>query len=475
MVTTAGPEAQIRFPSGRRFALLRARMASLQKSRENSGSALRSIATLAAPMLLGQAGQVLLQLTDTLMLGHIGPVALAGAGLAGNFIMFALYFAYGAVGAVAPRVARAFGSNDAAAAGTAIRAGGALGVGVGLLIALALSAATFSLPFLGQPKEVVAVTGGYLFLLAWSMPFALISIALGQAAEAVNRPWPVLVIMAGAVALNAALNFILIFGHLGFPALGLVGAGWATLIARVMQAAALVGWLVTDRRLRAFRLLQPRRDDAGEVRNLFRLGLPVAGQDVLEGGSFAVGSIMLGWVGTVALAANQVTIGIASLAWMFPIALATATSVRVAQAAGAGDVPAARRAGLTGVGIGVVLMGFCAVVYITFGHALARLFTDDPAVAELTGLLVTIAGIYQISDAIQSISLGSLRGLLDNKVPMLANAVCYWVLSIPTVYLLAFPLGWGAAGVWIGYLPWMALTGLFFLFRFLKRTAVSRA
>ncbi|GAB4175922.1 MAG: MATE family efflux transporter [Terrimicrobiaceae bacterium] len=446
-------------------------MAQPENSRKEPLSALVSVATLAAPMLLGQAGQVLLQLTDTLMLGHVGPVALAGAGLAGNFLMFALYFAYGALGAVAPRVARAFGSGDMSAVGVAMRAGGLLGAMVGLLISVSLSAATWALPRLGQPLEVVAVTGNYLLLLAWSMPFALVSIALGQAVEAVNRAWPVFAIMAGSVALNAGLNFILIFGHIGFPPMGLEGAGWATLAARIFQMITLLGWLAFDRGLVDVRILRPQRADSAEVWNLFRLGLPVAAQDVLEGGSFAVGAIMLGWVGTEALAANQVTIGIASLAWMFPLALAAATSVRVAQASGAGDPAAARRAGLTGVGIGVALMGICAVIYISFGRVLAGFFTDDPGVAELTGLLVTIAGIYQISDAVQSISLGSLRGLSDNKVPMIANAVCYWVLSIPTVYLLTFPLGWGAVGVWIGYLPWMALTGLFFLVRFFKRTA----
>jgi len=121
--------------------------------------------------------------------------------------------------------------------------------------------------------------------------------------------------------------------------------------------------------------------------------------------------------------------------------------------------------------LGATLMAACAMVYTTSGLWLARLFTNDDAVAELAGTLVTIVGIYQISDAIQSVSLGALRGLVDNRVPMIANAICYWLLSIPTVYFLAFTAGWGAAGVWLGYLPWMILTGLFFLWRFLTITS----
>jgi len=263
---------------------------------------------------------------------------------------------------------------------------------------------------------------------------------------------------------------ILIFGHWGFPALGLEGAGWATWIARLVQAIALLAWIRFDR---SMAVLRAGGACMGMLRSLWKQGLPVAGQDVLEGGSFAVGAIMLGWIGTTALAANQVTMGIASLAWMFPIALSTAASVRVAQAAGAGDLAGARRVGLLAVGFGVTLMAACALVYTTSGSWLASLFTTDADVAKLAGVLVTIAGVYQISDAIQSVSLGALRGLLDNRVPLIANAVCYWGLSLPTVYLLAFVWEWGAVGVWVGYLPWMVLTGLFFLARFVQRTKVS--
>jgi len=429
-----------------------------------------SISTLAAPMLLGQAGQVLLQITDTMMVGRLGAVPLAATSLAGNFVMFALYFAYGSLGAVAPRIGGALGAGDVGSLNAIARAGAVLGLAVGLLMALALTAVVPFLGRMGQPPEVVDVVGEYFVLIAWSMPGAMLAVVLGQMAEAVNRPWPVLVIMVGAVVLNALLNFVLIFGHLGFPALGIEGAGWATLIARSVQAAALLVWIGTDRWMGE--ILRGRTScGVGEkfVR-LFKEGLPVAGQDVLEGGSFALGSLMLGWLGITALAANQVTISIASLAWMFPMALATAASVRVSQAAGAGNLAEARKVGLAAVGLGVGLMAVCAVIYISFGPFLARLFTADPEVAKLAGLLVIIAGIYQISDAIQSVSLGALRGLLDNKVPLVANAVCYWVLSLPTVYVLTFTFGWGALGVWLGYLPWMVLTGVFFLGRFLQRT-----
>jgi MATE family multidrug resistance protein len=429
-----------------------------------------SIATLAAPMLLGQAGQVLLQITDTVMVGRLGAVALAATSLAGNFVMFALYFAYGSLGAVAPRVGGAFGAGDAEALNRIARAGAVLGLAVGLLVALALTAVVPFLGRIGQPPEVVDAVGGYFLLIAWSMPGAMLSVVLGQMAEAVNRPWPVLAIMAGAVVLNGVLNVVLIFGHLGLPALGIEGAGWATLMARSAQAVALLVWIAKDRQMRQILRAGTAGGIGEKFVRLFREGLPVAGQDVLEGGSFALGSIMLGWLGTTALAANQVTISIASLAWMFPMALATAASVRVAQTAGGGNLGEARRCGLAAVGMGVGLMAVCAVIYISFGPFLARLFTPDPAVAKLAGTLVVIAGIYQISDAIQSVSLGALRGLLDNKVPLIANAVCYWVLSLPTVYLLTFPLSWGAVGVWVGYLPWMVLTGLFFLARFLQRT-----
>ena len=442
--------------------------------RETDRSVVGPLVALAAPMLLGQAGLVLLQLTDTLMLGHGehgGTVPLAGAALAGNFVLFAIYFAYGSIGAVAPRIAQAFGAGDDRGVGIAARAGVALGLLVGLLIAVALTAITPFLGALGQPPEVVRVSGSYLLLVAWSMPAALLTLVLGQTAESINKPWPVVAVMVGAVALNAGLNWLLIFGNLGCPAMGLQGAGWATLASRWLQAAVLLAWLCQSRHTQRYRFWSVDGGLWSMVRDLFGQGLPVAAQDVLEGGSFAAGSLMLGWVGTTAMAANQVTLGIASLAWMFPISLSMATSIRVAHAVGAGDMPTARRTGIAAILLGATLMAACAMVYTTSGLWLARLFTNDDAVAELAGTLVTIVGIYQISDAIQSVSLGALRGLVDNRVPMIANAICYWLLSIPTVYLLAFTAGWGAAGVWLGYLPWMILTGLFFLWRFLKITS----
>jgi len=428
---------------------------------------------LAVPMLAGQAGQVLMQMTDTVMVGRLGAVPLAGAALAGNFLMFALYFAYGSLGAVAPRIARAFGAGDDSGVGAASRAGMVLAFGIGIFVAVCLTLVVPFLGRLGQPAEVVRVTGGYLLLLAWSLPAALASLVFGQTAEAVNRPWPVVGFMAGALVLNGILNYLLIFGHFGFPALGLVGSGWATLIARVVQAFVMGIWVWRGAGMSRFPVFR-RRTDRPLLRSLLHDGLPVAGQDVLEGGSFAVGSLMMGWVGVTALAANQVTISIASLAWMFPISLSLAVGVRVAQAMGAGDLPAARHSGIAGVVVGAGLMSACAVIYVVFGRTFAGLFTSDREVAALAGTLVTIAGVYQISDAIQSVSLGSLRGLLDNRVPMLANAVCYWVLCIPTVYILTFPMGLGAVGMWLGYLPWMALTGLFFLWRFLRKTSPLR-
>ena len=431
----------------------------------------RALLSLAAPMLLGQAGQVLLQLTDTLLIGHLGAVALAAAALAGNFVMFALYFAFGAVGAVSPRIAQAHGAGNREEVARTAGAGVVLALLVGGGIALALTALVPALIHLGQPPAVAEVARGYLFLIAWSLPGAVLAVVLGQVAEAVDRPWPVLGFMAMAVVLNALLAWCLVFGHAGFPALGLAGAGWATFIARWFHAAALGIWMVFDPRIAGEALGAARGGLRRMVGLLLTLGLPVAAQDVLEGGAFAVGSVMLGWVGTTALAANQVTIGIASLAWMVPVSLSMATGVRVAQAVGAGDLVTARRTGIAALVLGTGLMAACAGVYVGAGAWLAGLFTDDPEVAALAGTLVTIAGIYQVSDAIQSVSLGALRGLLDNRVPMVANAICYWGLSLPTVWFLTFRCGWGAAGVWAGYLPWMVATGVFFLFRFLRLTA----
>jgi len=428
-------------------------------------------------MLIGQAGQVLIQLTDTLMLGRLGSVPLAAAAVTGNFMTLALSFAYGTLGAVAPSIAQAHGAGDQRRAAGLGRAGTVLGLAVGCLAAAGISGLGLFLDRLGQPPDVVVAARPYLLLVAWSLPAGMAAVAMGQAAEALGQPWPVLACLLGAVVTNAVLDWILIFGIGPIPPLGLLGAGWATFATRWLQAAALAVWISRGRRLRPYGIFARAADHGpGRLRGLLAEGLPVAAQDVLEGGSFAVGSLMIGWAGTRALAAHQVTVGIASLAWVFPIALAGATSVRVAHAAGAGDLLVARRTGLAGVAVGAAVMGACAIVYTTCGTWLARLFTADADVVALAATLVTIAGLYQVSDAVQSVSLGALRGLLDNRVPLLVNAICYWGLSIPSVYLLSVVAGWGAVGVWVGYLPWMALAGLVFLARFISETGrrVSR-
>jgi MATE family multidrug resistance protein len=421
-------------------------------------------------MLIGQAGQVLIQLTDTLMVGRVGSVPLAGAALAGNFMLLALYFSYGTLGAVAPSIAQAHGAGEDRRAAGLARAGTLLGLSIGLLSAVGISLVAPFLGCFGQPEEVVVLSRPYLLAVAWSLPAGMATVAMGQAAEALGRPWPVLACLLGAVVVNALLDWLLIFGPGPLPALGLAGAGWATFITRWVQAATLATWITRSAGFRRLGIFTSASRIPGSLRQLWTEGLPVAAQDVLEGGSFAVGSLMIGWAGTRSLAAHQVTVGIASLAWVFPIALAGATSVRVAHAAGAGDYPAARRVGLTGVALGAALMAACAVIYTSCGATLARLFTDDAEVVALAAILVTIAGLYQVSDAVQSVSLGALRGLLDNRVPLLVNAVCYWVFCIPTVYLLSVWAGWGAVGVWVGYLPWMLLAGLTFLVRFVTVT-----
>ena len=268
-----------------------------------------SLLALAAPMLLGQAGQVLLQLTDTLLIGHVGAVELAAASLAGNFVMFALSLAYGAVGAVSPTIAQLHGAGDRDGVSRTAEAGAWLALMIGGVIAVSLSGVVPLLEHLGQPPDVARAAWGYLLLIAWSMPGGILAVVLGQVAEAVDRPWPVFGFMVLAVVLNALLAWCLVFGHAGFPALGLPGAGLATFAARWMHAAALAVWMLSDSRVAGRRAADrgglPRDLSViPAIGRLFRQGLPLAAQDVLEGGAFAFGALMLGWVGTTALAAK---------------------------------------------------------------------------------------------------------------------------------------------------------------------------
>jgi MATE family multidrug resistance protein len=425
------------------------------------------LAALAAPLVAGLVASTGVTMVDTAMIGPLGATPLAAAGVTTSVLIVFYAALYGAAGPVGLFAGRAHGAGEPARIGATARAGAALALAAGLVGAGAMAAALPLLPALGQPPEVTAALGPYwLWMAAALAPFTL-ALAAKNLLDATDRPWTGVLFTALPVALNVGLNWLLIYGHAGFPAMGLAGAGLASFLAQSAGAAALWSYLRRARALRAWWAPAPLaradlRAQAGE-------GWPMALQYLAEGGAVAVAGLMIGTFGAAALAANQIAISVGATVYMLPLGMSAAVTFRVAQAVGAGETARAPAIALAGLGVVTLWMGACAALFLAAGGAIAAAFTPDPAVVALAGAVFTVWGVMQLFDGVQSVSLGALRGLLDNRWPTMVSILAYWLVALPCGWLFAHPLGWGAPGVWAGFGVGLALASAALAARLVRR------
>jgi MATE family multidrug resistance protein len=405
--------------------------------------------SLAVPMMVGQFGQMLMGITDTLVLGRVGVVPLAAIGFA-NTLLGTLYVTgIGLLAGVGIFAAQAHGAKLESAKVEVLRAALWLSLLVGGTAAAVVMALLPALRIFGQPIAIEMAARPYLAIVGLSLIPALGSMSAKTYCEALGKPVMPTVILYLGVALNVALNLPLVFGWLGLPALGLVGSAIATLGARIFVIIGTVGYALFLSRL-PWKALTLPHVNWQRARQLLRVGLPIGGQYLAEVAAFNFGAVMMGWLGTISLAAHQVVLTCAATTFMFPLGISIAASVRLGHAVGSQAYSALHRIALGAIMISVVIgIGFAAV-YLTLGHQIALLFTSQAAVVELAGYLMIIAGIFQLADAIQVTSAGCLRGLADVRLPMLIGVFCYWAVAIPTGFVFAFRVRTGPTGVWIG-------------------------
>jgi len=263
----------------------------------------------------------------------------------------------------------------------------------------------------------------------------------------------VTIAVVSANLINAAVNWVLVFGHLGFPAMGAEGSGWATCASRIYMASCLIGYLlIHDYRQQTGLRDISLRPDAARIRRLIALGLPAATQMALECGVFATATALAGRLEPVALAAHQIALNLASFTFMVPLGISSAGAVRVGQALGRRDVNAAERSGWTALFLGAIFMMGAGTGFIVFPSALFRLFTPDQAVIATGSALLLVAAVFQLFDGVQVVAtgVGVLRGSGDTRTPLLSNLVGHWVLGLPVGYALCFRWGWGVVGLWVG-------------------------
>jgi len=438
---------------------------------------LRPTLALALPITAGQVSQVLMGLTDSAMVGHVGRVPLAASAFAGSVFGFFFVVSLGLLAPVSVLVARAHGAGRRDEIAQWFRHGLVLALAAGVLLALLLAGLSTQLRHFGQPPEVVAVAVPFFVVIAVSLIPTLAFQALKQFSEAIGRPWQPMVILFFGVALNAFFNWVFIFGHFGAPALGLTGSGCSTLAARTLSVGLLWIWL---RRQPGVRPLLPRGRDLARVawapfHEMLAIGVPVAGQLIFEVGAFSTAALLMGWLGTVPLAAHQIALSCASFTFMFPLGLSLAVSIRLSQAVGGGRRDTLRPIGFGALGLGTVIMGTFALVFTFAGGWISRGFSPDPDVAALATRLLLVAAVFQIFDGGQVVSVGALRGLTDVKVPTVITFIAYWLVALPAAYLLAFPAGLGARGVWIGLAAGLGCAAILLAARLARATAAHPA
>jgi len=425
---------------------------------------LREMAQLAGPIVLVNVGLQGMGFVDVLMLGRISATDLAAAAL-GNFYFFITSIVgIGLLMVLDPVVAQAVGARDDAGVARGVQRGLLLAVGVTVAVACSFIPARAVLALLGQPVDVTPLAAGYVL---WSIPGLLPFFAfnaLRQVLQALTRVRPIVIaVIVGNVA-NAALNWVLIFGHLGFAPGGVVGSSQGTAIARwIMLGVLLAGaWPLLRPRLIPWRAESLR---PGPLTAMFLLGAPIAIQMFAEAGAFGIVTVMTGWMGTPTLAGHEITLSLAALTFMVPMGVAAAAAVMVGHAVGAGDIAESRRDAVAALAVGVGFMAAMAVVFWLIPGALAGAFTTDAPTRAMATLLIPIAAVFQVFDGTQVISASILRGAGDTRVPMLLHILSFWAVGIPLGALVAFRFDGGAPGLWWGLTAGLAAAAVLQLMR----------
>jgi MATE family multidrug resistance protein len=426
----------------------------------------RAVLSLAVPVVLTQLGLMAMGTVDTIMMGRVSEEALAATALGNLYFYTVSLFGLGTLMVLDPVISQAVGAGDETGIALGAQRGMLIAIVIAIIGSFALLLAGPALTLLRQPPAVVAIASDYCTVsIPGLLPFFTFQV-LKQTLQAMNRVREVVVTMVIANVVNALLNLVLIFGvdALGIPAMGAVGSAASTAIARWVMFLLLLrlAWpsLVP--------YLRPVRDAALARRPLLAMaamGAPIGTQFMLEAGAFNAIAILMGWLGTTALAGHEIALNIASLTFMVPMGMGAAAATLVGQAIGAGDAARARRAASASLACGVGFMVLSAAVLLSVPHLLARAFTTEVGAAAMAATLIPLAGIFQVFDGTQVVSAGVLRGIGDTQAPVAVNLLGFWLLGVPTSLWLGFGRGMGAPGLWWGLVVGLAAVAAFLLVR----------
>jgi len=424
---------------------------------------------LAVPVVMAELGWMAMGVVDTLMVGPLGPEAISAVGVGSAMHIAFAIFGMGVLLGLDTLVSQSFGARDIRNCHRWLFDGLTLAALMTIPIMLVCGVLAYSIPSLGFHAAIAPKLQSYFTILIWSTPFLLGYAACRRYLQGMHLVKPVMFALISANVLNALMDWVLIYGQFGFPAMGVAGAAYATLGSRIYMFAALVVaiWWSTFARASADKSGEERHREfwpqtwfnPARLKQLLLLGLPAASQVLAEVGVFALATALAGTLDPISAASHQISLNLAGVAFMIPLGVGAAGAVRVGHAVGAGDSVRAAAAGWTAILIGVVFMLSSGALFVAIPRTLIGLFSSDPAVLSVGTSLLYLAAIFQLFDGIQGVITGTLRGIGDTRTPMLVNLAAHWLLGLPVSYTLCFIVGWGVWGLWVGLSLGLIVTG----------------
>lgn len=414
---------------------------------------------LAVPVMVGQLGHIMVNVADSMMVGRVGVVPLAAATFAGAIYTLLLLFGLGVSYAITPLVASENPENRPRLL-QYLQDGFVMNLTLGILLSLLGVGLSFFLDYFGQEPEVAAQAKPYLRIMSLSIVLVMLFQNFRQYAEGLSDTVSPMVVSVVGNLLNIGLNWVFIFGHWGVEPMGLYGAGLATFLARIPMVLLMI-WLVRHK-ITGFRW-HFRMEG---IRRMLRIGVPSGLQYIFEVGAFGGAGIMIGWIGAEAQAAHNIALNLSAISYMAATGIAAAATVRIGNQLGLQDKANLRLAGFTCFGLAAAFMAVCALLFISFRFRLPYLYVHNVEVVRMAAVLLIIGAAFQISDGLQAVGLGVLRGLRDVRVPTAVTFVAYWIIALPLGYILGFVVGWGVNGIWVALSVGLTLAAVLHIWRF---------
>ncbi len=422
---------------------------------------------LAIPVSVGQLGHIMLGVVDSFMVGKLGAAPLAAASLANGLFFLILVIGIGLSMAITALVAIAKGENDYEKCGVIVRQALLVNIVFSILLTVMTYIAAQLVFYLHQQPEVAKLTNSYLEILSISIiPFMLFQ-TYRQFNEGLSYTKPPMYIAILANIINVIGNWIFIYGNFGMPALGLDGAGYATLATRIFMGLGMMFFTIKSSKFKLYDpTLQFKKIDFHIIKKLINLGLPTGLMYSMEVGAFAIAAVIIGWFGSVELAAHQIAINLASVSYMIVLGISAASTIRVGNYFGKKKIEEIKLAGFSALLLGLLFMSITGIIFISLKNFLPSLYINDPKVINVASGLLIVAAMFQLSDGAQAVGIGTLRGLTDAKIPMVISFIAYWIIGIPVGYILGFYYHLGVTGVWLGLFCGLTVAAVLFFIRF---------